>query len=177
MLSVSTAGHGPAHLLPSWLPTSISRSEAAFLADAISNLDEYGRQQNELVTPHPPFPRSRLCRVRELGFVRASRRPAVHVMTIRSSPQRRIVWALCAAAGAPARARIAEEVRRVAAGLAAAGAAYMDSVQRLIATDEFPAQEAQFDESLFYHFFQNVLRLQARDVWGSSLCSCAGLGA
>ncbi len=52
-------------------------------------------------------------------------------------------------------------MQRVAAGLAAAAAAYMDSVQRLIATDELPAQEVNFDESLFYHFLQNVLRLQA----------------
>ncbi len=46
--------------------------------------------------------------------------------------------------------------------MAAAAAAYMDSVQRLIATDEFPAREAPFDESLFYHFFQNILRVQVR---------------
>ncbi len=63
-------------------------------------------------------------------------------------------------------------MRRVAAGLAAAAAAYMDSVQRLIAADELPAPEARFDESLFYHFFQNVLRLQvgtcARRMWGAS---------
>ncbi len=52
--STACTGHGATHRsspLPLWLPTSIASTEAAFLADAISNLDEYGTQQNELVLP------------------------------------------------------------------------------------------------------------------------------
>jgi hypothetical protein len=48
MHSNSAARTGPS-LVPLWLPSSVSSCEAAFLADAMANLDEYGRQQNELV--------------------------------------------------------------------------------------------------------------------------------
>ena len=34
---------------PTWIPPRISRAQAAFLADALANLDDYGRQQRELV--------------------------------------------------------------------------------------------------------------------------------
>jgi hypothetical protein len=45
-----------APMLPACTPLSIAQDHAVFLAEALANLDEYGRQQRELVrTLYVPF--------------------------------------------------------------------------------------------------------------------------
>ena len=39
-----------ARQLPAWVPLDISCTHAVFLSEALANLDEYGRQQRELVS-------------------------------------------------------------------------------------------------------------------------------
>ena len=65
------------------------------------------------------------------------------------------------------------EMDRVLDRMTAGLVSYMESVRSLIAHDELPSSpERAFDESLFYHLFQNVLRLKAAGITVSGVGSC-----